>query len=340
MDAAEPESTIDLVNTVLGGNKVGQFMVQLRDVGMEAKYQMRRYIEEEKDRKKNLDFTRECTDKEEPDTSNKSELKKKQFLIAAVVSCNEICNRVYSCVENFREHLITCNRNSTFRPCQRYIMRDRVVVLLASPWNNSHCEARLFFPKGKISSNVENRIGFRDDKEYLPTMKNNFYKEFGVHEKAIILLFSFYIPCTVPNFMCSKLIGQFALDNNESVIVAYEKVLRGTNLDTSYHYMTEQNVCVIGRKTIRKVINWEINHLYPDPERHIINCYRNIKYGDGQPNDIEEIDYNTLLQRIDKQKQRRERNKCERFRNTVVQRRREKKRQWKRKYDTFWLEIS
>ena len=338
MDAAQPGSTHEFVYTVLGVDKVGKFMVELRDVGMEANYQMRRYIEKENDRKKH-NLMRGCTDQEELDIDNMSELKKKQFVIAAVVSSDEIRNGVYSCVENFREHLITCNSEPTFRAPQRYILKDRVIVLLNSPWNKSHGEARLFDPQREISNNTDERNNFRE-KDYLSTMKANFYKVFHKIEKAIILLFSFYIPCTVPTFMCSKLIGQFASDNNETVIVAYQTVFRETHLDSSYNYMTKQNVYVVGRKTIRKMVNLEINHLYPDPERKIKNSNRNIWYGDEQPNDISETDYNALLQRIDKLNERRERNKCERTRINVVHRKREKRRQWKRKYDTFWLEIS
>ena len=335
MDAAQPDSTLKFVNTVLGAYKIGKFMVRLRDVGMEAKYQMRSYIEKESDRKKH-DTVREYTGQKELDTDKTSELKKKQFVIAAVVSSDEIRNGVYSCVENFREYLITCNSKPTLP--QRYILRDRVVVLLNSPWNNSHGEARLFDPQGKISNNIDERIVPRNEKDNLSTMKENFYKVFDESEKAIILLFSFYIPCTIPNFMCSKLVGQFASDNSETLIVAYESVFRETNRNSSYHYMTEKNVYVVGRKIIRQVVNKEVNHLYSDPDRKIKRRYKQIWYGDGQPKDIEDIDYNALLQRIDKEKERRKRSKCERFRITVDQRKCKKKSQWKRKYDTFWLE--
>lgn len=223
MNIAGYQTAFQLVEECFSVDKVERIMLKLRDVGTKARYILRKSINEEM-------------------TS------KKQFMVAMVASSAEIRNEDYSCLYKFNKYLEYLEKIPLYRISQRFLFKDRIVVLLNAPWSNAHGEARLLDPDGCIlSAFVDKRYACFERRErisFLTRMKDNFCYRFG-HENAILLLFSFFIPCTLPAFMCSNLIGEFALRSENTIIISYETVFRKTNKHLARAFMNQKNIYIL-----------------------------------------------------------------------------------------------
>ena len=192
-----------------------------------------------------------------------------------LVSPDEVRNEDTSGILPFQEYLleldeklnkredntIDCNEITDFsiRSCkQRYLMKERLAVLLNSPWHQVHGEARLLDPRGEILTEILAIPMKRDEKDYLFALKESFYNVHEDHIKRILLLFSSNIPCTVPEYMCSNLIGRFVAKEQKIVIVAYDKIFYSTDEKSALNNMRDNGVYVVTRKTMRHEVNKEI----------------------------------------------------------------------------------
>ena len=217
------QTVSQLVEECLSVDKVERFMLKLRDVGTKARYILRKSLSEE--------------------TTSK-----KQFIIAMLASSVEIRNQDYSCIQKFKKYLEYLEGMMLYRKSQRFLFKDRIVVLLNAPWSNAHGEARLLDPDGcTLSAFVDERYSRSERCEqisFLTRMKDNFCYRFG-HENVILLLFSFYIPCTIPAFMCSNLIGEFAARSENATIIAYETLHIKTNVYLAHAFMNQKNIYIL-----------------------------------------------------------------------------------------------
>ena len=214
----------DLVENILGAEYVQNIMSYLRDIGMRGCDILRKAINEET-------------------------LKKQQFVIAMMASCDEIRNREYSVINQYRNILEGLGSSPEFRARLRYFRRVRICIILNAPWSDAHGEARLLDPTGATfvderylrQSCTKNKL-----QPFLDKMTFYFKLNFPT-ENAILLIFSFYIPCTIPKFMCSNLIGEFASQNVDdlTIIVAYESVFRKTKKRLARAFMNKENVYVL-----------------------------------------------------------------------------------------------
>ena len=59
--------------------------------------------------------------------------------------------------------------------------------------------------------------------------KCNTLTEYFVDFRYVICVFTFFIPCTIPGHMCSKLLCEFATQNNKQLILSYAEVHNLTN---------------------------------------------------------------------------------------------------------------
>ena len=226
---AEEEETLnatELVEYILGLECVENFMSYLRDIGMRSRDLLRKSINEEA-------------------------LKKRQFVIAMLASREEITNCDYSAINQFRNILEALSSSSEFRASQRYFRRRRICVILNAPWSDAHGEAMLMDPTGEMTSDFIDERYLRQSctknevKPFLENMTNCLKVEFPM-ENPILLIFSFYIPCTIRQFRCSNLIGEFALRNRDiQIIVAYEALFRRTKLSLARSFMNQENVYVL-----------------------------------------------------------------------------------------------
>ena len=216
----------ELVEDNLGLECVENAMSYLRDIGMRSRDLLRKSI-------------------------NEDALKKRQFVIAMLASREEITNCDYSAINQFRNILEGLGSSSEFRASQRYFRRRRVCVILNAPWSDAHGEARLMDPTGEMVSDFVDERYFRQNatkheiQPALPQMMTWFQRTFPT-ENPILLIFSFHIPCTIRRFMCSNLIGEFALRNRAiHIIVAYEAEFRRTKSPLARSFMNQENVYVL-----------------------------------------------------------------------------------------------
>ncbi|MEW8547089.1 MAG: hypothetical protein AB2693_26540, partial [Candidatus Thiodiazotropha sp.] len=169
---------------------------------------------------------------------------KKQFVISMVVSCHEIQNEDFSEMQRFSGFVERVNRAD-----QRYISYGRITVLLNTPWNYAHGEARLLDPNGEILKSIIEDPPFPYNRSerinFLSLMFRSFYHAFGADSKPILLLFSYYIPCTIRGYMCSNLISEFAASFTHKMIIGYESLNIWTNEKNAYAVMNKPNIHVV-----------------------------------------------------------------------------------------------
>ena len=185
---------------------------------------------------------------------NKGTSSRNQFVITMMASSKEIKTEDYLEIRRFKDNFEGLYITENLRVGQRFAQRGRVCVLLNAPWNMAHGEARLLDPMGKILftfvderllQNCCNACNRYEYKPYLCTMSEDFCSNFP-DEISILLIFSFYIPCTLPAYMCSNLISEFALKNKGIVIiVAYENVFWKTNKNLAVAFMNQLNIYLL-----------------------------------------------------------------------------------------------
>lgn len=172
------------------------------------------------------------------------ELEKKQFVISMVVSCDEIRNEDFSEMQRFCGFIKRVNRAD-----QRYITHGRITVLLNAPWNSAHGEARLLDPNGEILKRILGDPTYlcsrSEQVNFLSIMFREFYDAFGADSDPILLLYSYYIPCTIHGYMCSNLIREFASNFTHIIIIGYESLNIWTNQMNAYASMNKPNIHVI-----------------------------------------------------------------------------------------------
>ena len=223
--------------------KVAGFMAELRDVGLEAKYLIRRDIGEET-------------------------MKKRQFIIAMFASKTEIQRRDLGAIKEYGKYLLECNSSDSFHARERYILNKRIITLLNSPWNQKHGEARLLDPDGTVLSDILQKPCIRNEGDYLSQMKERFQLEFGDEEKPILLLFSYFIPCTLEDHQCARLINEYSKLNIETIFVAYQALFRDTDSHAAFEQMIGKKVKVVPKKYIEAHVNSEISRLLVSRHYH------------------------------------------------------------------------
>ena len=235
-------------------------MAKMRDLGMEANFCIRRDLGDES-------------------------FKKNQFVIALLITPDEIEREDYVALEEFENYILehgqrTAGANQGDRILylrqdsvhriqkERCIIKNRVVLLLNKP-NPSyiHGEARLLDPRGEILRRIgalNNDID-RNEIDYLELMR----REQQPNQQYILAMFSFFMPCTLHSHQCAELIGEFA--NTQSffskIIVSYHaKYTHDTTNDPNlaHRHMRENGVRIVSKKEVAMIIDEETKSWYTD----------------------------------------------------------------------------
>jgi hypothetical protein len=168
---------------------------------------------------------------------------RKQFVVAALFSVREIETTDLSIITAANLKFQSLRRSGReFKLDGYYMLFSRLVVLLNLPGQRTHVEARLFDPDGKIRKTIcqdqyVNDINACHDVHFLEKMKHDFYNTFGQNEKYVICMFSYFLPCTEPKHLCSRVLCEFATKHKEELIVSYYHVWNGTNPNNAWNIM-------------------------------------------------------------------------------------------------------
>ena len=160
---------------------------------------------------------------------------RRQFVTAAIVSCREIEMEDLKCIIDANNKLnVLQTTNTKVKVHDYFLLFKRIVVILNLPSPKIHGECRLFDPHCRIRREICEIYNPSDFKQtnnihFLNKMKQHFFQICGQWEKYVICVFTFFIPCTIPGHMCSKLLCEFATQNNEQLILSYAEVHNLTN---------------------------------------------------------------------------------------------------------------
>ena len=222
---------------------VSGFMAELRDAGFEANCVIRRAIGEE--------------------TAGK-----RQFIIAMLASKEEILHNDLRAIIEYMQYVLQ-STNASPQTSNRYLLNKRIITLLNSPRLQKHGEARLLDPHSTILREVLQQQSNRKEDNYLAKMKESFHLHFGYGKMPILLLFSYFIPCTLEDHQCAKVLNEYAKRNCETIFVAYETVFRDTDPKMAVEQMVDKNVRVIPKKYMESCVYTNIGRLL-EASRH---CY-------------------------------------------------------------------
>ncbi|KAH3869761.1 hypothetical protein DPMN_032931 [Dreissena polymorpha] len=98
-------------------------------------------------------------------------------------------------------------------------------------------------------------------------MSNEFFSEFGCNERAYLMMFSHYVPCTLASHQCASLIGQYAAQSEHRVVVGYKDIFEddkeASNEKKAKKVMIKHGALVIfpgSLATIARKLGFEFNN--------------------------------------------------------------------------------
>lgn len=154
-----------------------------------------------------------------------------QFNAVAIVSQTEVDRgdlRFIVEPRNTLEHLVSGKISDSDKFICKYscIILERTAIILNLKEPNIHGEARLLDSYGELRSRLglHHRLCAPDPINILDHIKSHYYRQFSRHEPYFIFLFSFYIPCTLKNHNCVKLVDMFTTERNDHIIISHEDV--------------------------------------------------------------------------------------------------------------------
>lgn len=236
-------------------SEVLKAIVALRDVAKETRYHI-------------CDILDPCREKRH--TS--------QVMATSIVSFDEILEGDFSAFEDFTDYLHTVDDLSQI--VTRVVHHGRVAVAMnaGERYFFEHGECRLFDPDRKhlfemIDKEVFSRTGKKKKtKRNIQTydkgghgvfenMKNNYIKLFHTLSDAIILLYSFYIPCSIDYHNCASLLKDFVRESDLRLVVGYGYIHEQTDKDKSLNSLNVDGITVLSGSEISTEIQEQISHL-------------------------------------------------------------------------------
>ncbi|XP_045184869.2 uncharacterized protein LOC123542900 [Mercenaria mercenaria] len=173
--------------------------------------------------KKLMDFGKEKVKEMIPrgDTCN-------QYVVACIASEEELEERYSTIIED-------AGKGSPETTDTYYFSKRLVVILNKHHW---HGEARLLDPTGRLWETVTTEKDKKDDREpfegryFVGKMRENFPAEVWGTPKLV--LFSHYIPCTIPRHQCARLIEEYVNTTGTEIILSYERSHGDTDEERAY----------------------------------------------------------------------------------------------------------
>jgi hypothetical protein len=147
-----------------------------------------------------------------------------QFVIAAICSTSEVTNSDDDFIVKAEKWFASLStRNFTFN--ERFLKYKRMVYLLN--YNGIHGESRLLDCTGKRRRNIGTNSTTTWRRDFLAEIKEEFYQQFDRDENYQLVLYTHYIPCTLPKHKCSKILADYAAGHNK-LVIGYDLVWRET----------------------------------------------------------------------------------------------------------------
>ena len=232
--------------------KLVKYLIALRDVGMEAKYHVYDiFLDPYKTRKR-----------------------KSQFIAVAMVSKDEVDAEDFSALENFTDYLHELQNPSALVTKIIHFERVAFAMNAGERYFFEHGECRIFDPNRKLLfkiidgeslSECERRKGKRgihtSDKGgcgVLENMENAYRKIYHNFNNAVVLLFSFYIPCSIDSHECARLLKDFVEATDHELVVGYELIHHYTDQSLSLKWMNVKNITVLSNKELERELTCQL----------------------------------------------------------------------------------
>ncbi|XP_045214603.2 uncharacterized protein LOC123564822 [Mercenaria mercenaria] len=265
--------------------KLLKFLVALRDVGIETKFHIYDIL---------LDPL-------------KTRNRKSQFIAVAIVSKDEIVNESFSALKDFTDNLHNIEDPSVI--VSKVVHHDRVAVAMnaGEKYFFEHGECRIFDPyrhclfkiiDEEISSNTEKKkrkkiaIIDKGGRGVLENMENTYIKTFNNLDDAVLLLFSFYIPCSIDFHDCARLLHDYVKASDHEMAIGYEHVHNLTDKSVSLKWLNMRNVTLFCNSEVEREINYQVSPLIREQDENCSLECDNMYAGDEDTFDdfIDDID--------------------------------------------------
>lgn len=228
--------------------KLLEFLVALRDVTLETKYHI-------------YDVSLDPL---------KERQRKSQVMAAAIVSEDEILKSDFSALKDFTDNLHTL-RDPTHM-LSRFVHHDRVAVAMnaSEKYFYEHGECRIFDPHKKhlfkiIDDEVLLKTGRYPTRQKFKTfdkagfgvfenMENKYVQAFGELTNAVILVYSFYIPCSIDFHDCAKVLRKFVHESGHNMVVGFDHLYRLTDEKISFKWLNTENIIVLNNTEMKREI--------------------------------------------------------------------------------------
>ncbi|KAH3735260.1 hypothetical protein DPMN_041724 [Dreissena polymorpha] len=171
---------------------------------------------------------------------------KKQFIMACLVSEQELVLKEFAVMENFKQyiHVLATQSVDQIPISDGYFMKLPKSIYLRN--NCNHGEARLLDPDGemrrKITSNTQAVVD--ECNTFLQDMELSFREQFGDSTRPYLLMYSHYVPCTIAKHFCAGLLKQFVRKTGHNVLVGYTDVYCKSNCEKALKTLRESGIKV------------------------------------------------------------------------------------------------
>ena len=172
----------------------------------------------------------------------------KQFIVAAATSVQEIDHQDYGMISRGTEALYRAAENGSIKKCSIAFKNERFITLLNDKTLKlrSHGEGLLLDPSGRLRSEIMNwhTAESRTEEDYLEGktgIKRRYQQCFGDEHDLLLLIYSYYIPCTVTPHVCAKIINKYVGKEKVRVIVAYDYIHEWSDEDDAFDTMCTIN---------------------------------------------------------------------------------------------------
>ncbi|KAH3741868.1 hypothetical protein DPMN_048598 [Dreissena polymorpha] len=170
---------------------------------------------------------------------------KKQFVMACLVSAQELISNDFSFLENFKQYiqLLATKPVDQIPLSDGYYMKGRSIYLRN---NGNHGEARLLDPDGELRREITSKPHkiVNECNTFLLDMELSFRKQFGDSMTPYLLIYSHYVPCTIPEHFCAELLKQFVRKTGYNVLVRNTDIFCKSNCDNALKTLRESGIRV------------------------------------------------------------------------------------------------
>lgn len=191
-------------------------------------------------------------------------------MAAAIVSEDEILKSDFSALKDFTNYLHTLLDPN--RMVSRIVHHGRVAVAMNAreKYFFEHGECRIFDPHRKhlfkiiddevslITGRYPKRQKFKtlDKAGYgvFENMENKYVQTFGELTSAVILVYSFYIPCSIDFHDCAKVLREFVHESGHKMVVGFDHLYKSTDEQISLEWLNTENIIVLNNTEMKREI--------------------------------------------------------------------------------------